>query len=188
MREKLRLRLESCAIRFGRDTWNVATDRAVAAAFKVHPKNNSLDDTLHKVAVLNSLYHTGILDVFKMAKHVLTQDLDSYLADGNLKAVDLLRQGHGIRTKKGRERDFYSFASKYCHWHRPKDYPIFDQYAARALRWVYRQQPFCDTFSSDDLYDFPHFKSVVDALRSSLNPGWGYKRLDQALWILGQEI
>lgn len=144
---------------------------------------------LLKVALLNSLYRTQIFDVYGMSEHVLTRRLDKYLQKGSPRAVSLIRKGHAIGTKRGVERDFYSFATKYCHWHRPDMYPMYDWYVNVALRRLNRRLRFRPRFGAEALREYPFFKDTVDACRTTVQ--WnrpGYKRFDQALWILGKRL
>ena len=164
------------------------TDIAVKATFVACPRNDSLPPVLQKVAVLNSLYHAGILDLYRMAEHIVSSRVDTFLAKEDYRAVDRIRRGHGIAAPGGRDRDFYSFATKYCHWHRPDAYPTYDSYVVMALRSLgsnYRQSA---SFSEADLLDFSRFTRVIDRLRSRLDHSWSYKKLDQALWTLGHRL
>lgn len=93
---------------------------AVKHVFTAFPKNTHFPDVLVKVCVLNDLYAAGILDTFKVAEHInAIKELDSLLQQGKSAAIDLIRCGHGIKTKSTKDRDFYSFATKYCSFHNP---------------------------------------------------------------------
>lgn len=179
--------LERCTKAFDKTPGYPLADQVLTEAFKSHPRNHSVHSVLLKVALLNSLYRTQIFDVYGMAEHVLDETLDKYLRKGSLEAVSRIRRGHAIRRKKGKELDFYSFATKYCHWHRPDVYPMYDWYVNVALRRLNCRLTFSPRFGAEALRDYPFFKDTVDACRASLNCNrLDYKRFDQALWILGQ--
>jgi len=181
--------LRNCAEAFDKTPGYPVADRILTRVFGNYPMNDSLEAVLHKVALLNALYRTQILDVYGMADHVLGQGLDPYLRKGRPEAVHLLRQGHRVGSKNGKERDFYSFATKYCHWHRPDVYPMYDHFVSVALRWLNERLNFLPRFSADELRDYPLFLRAVDTCCASLRLRWaGYKRLDQGLWILGQIV
>ncbi len=180
---RLKADLESCANTFDRSPDNYIPDRILTWAFKARPRNDRLEHVLVKVVLLNTLYATQVFAVSRMAKHILECGLDRHLRQGDLKAVGLIRKGHGMK------RDFYSFATKYCHWHRPDTYPMYDKYVAIALRDLNRSLAFTDPFSMGDLLNYRFFRETLDTCRLSLRLRWaGYKRLDQALWIYGQRI
>ncbi len=42
----------------------------------------------------------------------------------------------------GKQFNFYSFATKYCSHHKPKDYPIYDNYVDRLLM-AFKKPYFC---------------------------------------------
>jgi hypothetical protein len=149
-----------------------------------HPHNTDIYDVFPKVAVLNVIYSTRIIAVSQVAEHILKQEIDCLLADGSLEAV------RRIANVKIREKKycFYSFATKYCNWHNPDAYPIFDKNACACLLDYKRKDCFAG-FKLDDLWVYQTFKKVVDDFRThyrleSLN----YKELDKFLWQCGGEV
>jgi len=104
-------------------------DRLLARVFSDFPKNTVLEEILGKVVLLNSLYSTSVLAVFAMAKHILESDIDTDLSRGSPTLVSRV-----ARLKiRGGSRIHYSFESKYCSWHRPALFPIFDSQVEKAL-------------------------------------------------------
>src|SRR5690606_36386235 len=84
-------------------------------------------------------------------------------------------------------RRFYSFATKYCAWHRPDDYQIYDSQADAAL-WAYRRQHSFATFRRQDLQTYRRFIEVIDAFRRCFGiEGVGRKELDMFLWEIGRQ-
>jgi hypothetical protein len=179
--------LESCANAFDRTPGYPLADRILAQVFSTNQKNDSIEVVLHKAALLNTLYRTNIFSIYQMAGHLLKQRLDSSIERGDRQAVALIRLGHGIK-KNRKELDFYSFATKYCHWHQPTLFPMYDRYVTVALQRLNRKLQFMATFSNDDLRNYPTFLAAVNECRAQLKLDWGYKRFDQALWISGQII
>jgi hypothetical protein len=180
--------LESCVAEFHRSRENIATDNVVGAAVRLYPQNCSVEAVLHKVAVLDHLYRTNIFAVWKMAKYITGLRLDDLLARGDARAVKVLRGGHRITGKGGGERNLYSFATKYCHWHRPDSYPMYDTHVAEALAEIRMCNDDCAEVVPENLSDFRRFKQAVDRLRDYFRLDWEYKRFDEALWILGQRL
>jgi hypothetical protein len=102
-------------------------DRAVGWVFDSAKENERIEQVLSKVCVLNSLYATSVYHVVRMAHHIVSiEDLDRMLDKGELNAVESIRRGHGIHLSNGKDRDFYSFATKYCHFHSPERFPMWD--------------------------------------------------------------
>ena len=81
------------------------------------PKNEKIEDILLKSATLNDFYSTNIFSVFSVAKHILELKIDARLSKKDLSLVDEL-QNVNIQ---GKNHKFYSFASKYCSHHNPKN-------------------------------------------------------------------
>jgi len=185
----LRIFLRKCAAAFPKEPWNVAADRAVRHAFSIFPTSRSRHGVLLKIAALRAIWGAGVFDTYAMADHILhLQRLDKWLRRGDDRAVARIRQGHGIRPSgRRRELDLYSFATKYCHWHRPDLYPMYDYYVDRALKRLNRWRPFTDSIG--DLREFGRLRQALDACNRKSGLHWrGNKRLDQAFWVAGRKL
>ncbi len=165
-------------------------DRVIAAAIYRFRGNDTIDAVLPKVILINSFYATQIYDTERAARNILTVDADSRLASGDLTLVDSIRRGHGIKTKKsGRERDFYSFATKYAALHEPTKFPIFDSLVMKLLTQLDRQLKFCSHFTQADLRDYRRYVTVIDSLIQLTNlKSFKYKRLDQGSWVYAKYL
>lgn len=171
----------ACAEAFERTADYPLGDRALRMLFRAYPLNGELEAVLLKVAALNALYRTQILDVYGMGAHIVSCRVDPRLKGGKREAVDVIRHF--------RKRDCYSFATKYCHWHRPSVYPMYDRFVAVALQWLNERLSFSQKLRSDSFRNYDLFAAAVDESRRAMGLNWrGYKRFDQGLWILGQLI
>lgn len=105
------------------------TDQALMELFSLYPHNDNHGHVQLKVAALNSLYGAGVLAVYDVAKHIYQQarEIDAGLRIGEPDIVDRIAKGHNVRSRKtGKEIHFWSFASKYCSFHNPTSYPLWD--------------------------------------------------------------
>lgn len=103
--------------------------------FELSPKNKDISDILLKVSVLNDFYSTNILKVFPVAKHIQSLQIDDRLKHGDVTLVDDIKRV----VISGKTKNFYSFTTKYCSHHKPLDYPIYDSYVDKVLRY-YRKK------------------------------------------------
>src|SRR5206468_1151652 len=111
--------------------------------------NTSLEDILLKVVALNDLYRTGILATYRVAEHIFQLNIDPLLEAGQSEAVARI-----ARVQLGTvARNNYSFATKYCAWHNPDAYPIYDSYVDNLL-WGYKKQDQFDTFQRQALRQY----------------------------------
>ena len=121
--ESISLYLEN----FKKDTRYFQADEAIKKLFDKFPENKNIEEILLKVCVINDLYSTNILGTYKMAERIKNIDVDKYFLSNDLSAVEEIAYGHKIKRKDSeKEMIFYSFATKYCHWHKPSVYPIYD--------------------------------------------------------------
>ena len=148
---------------------------------------SDLCDIYEKVALVDRLYRTNVYDIYSIAKHITKNTIDSRLKSRDLTLVDLIRKGHGIKTKKGNERDFYSFATKYLSWHKPAEYPIFDNLIGNILRKLNENDAykFCELkLKGNALRNYETLVSALDTLIDRINlPAFRYKKIDIALWF-----
>jgi len=168
---------------------NGVTEKALADLFGAYPSNEDASHVLLKVAALNSLYATRILAVLKLAEHIagLGTKLDAALAAGSPDAVEQIAR-IGIGEK---DFTFYSFASKYCNWHKPELYPIYDSRVDKYLWLLKKQGEFsCEKFTSrTDLGSYSIFRDVMIALRDQFGLGsFSFKQIDAFLWSQGEAI
>lgn len=147
------------------------------------PKNTDIKDILLKASTLNDFYSTNIFSIYSVAKHIQAKCIDSKLKDGDISAVSNIQ----FVTIGGKIKNFYSFASKYCSHHNSKDYPIYDSYVDRILRYFRKCHKFFD-FKNEDLKDYVKFKGIIIEFQKfyGLNE-YSLKQIDQYLWQLGKE-
>lgn len=144
---------------------------------KTYPKNNDIDNVLIKMYALNNAYSAGVLSnhFVSIAKHIVEIKIDSGLRNGQLEVVERIRN-----TK----RNYYSFATKYCSFHNPEAFPMFDLRIVRALTFFRRQSCF-ETFTQDELRDYKRFHSVVSSFRSHYRlESFSFREIDKYLWLL----
>lgn len=180
--------LEKYISLFNDDERYSSGDKAIINLFKVFPENKKLEDILLKISVVNDLYSTNILGVFKMAKHIQSLQIDEDLNCGDPRAVNRIATGHDIKSKKNnKEINFYSFATKYCNWHNLDKYAIYDSFVEKVLL-AYKTKDNFSSFTKSDLKDFEKFKRVIESFLSYYGIiNNGLKHIDKFLWIYGKE-
>ena len=152
--------------------------------FQTYPNNTNIDDVLIKVSSLNDFYSTNIFSPFQVAKHIISLNIDARLVAGDVTLVNDIAK---VTMDNGTVRNFYSFATKYCSHHMPLEFPIYDSYVDRLLRY-FRDTDRFSRFSSDDLKDYEKFKNILIQFTSyyRLEP-YNLKEIDKYLWQLGKE-
>ena len=152
---------------------------------KFAPGNSEISDILLKASCLNDFYSTNIFAIYPMAKHILSiKDLDKRLKSGDIELVREL----GEVTIGGKEKYFYSFATKYCSHHNPIAFPIYDSYVEQVLLYFNKVDKF-SAFKRKDLKNYRKFKEIlIDFQRFYKLERFDLKELDRYLWLLGKEI
>ena len=173
---------------------NGAVEWVLRQLFEKFPKNTDLKEVLVKTKVLNVLYSTRILALNLVAEHITNLGIDPDLKAGKAEVVDRIAK---VQLKGGKTRHFFSFASKYCSWHNPAEYPIYDS-RVEACLWHYKRQEgskFADALAERGIafprygYDYSAFVQIVNAFRDGYSlTSFTYKQLDKFLYSLGDRL
>lgn len=158
-------------------------ENAIQLLCEKFPDNESFESVLLKSIVINTLYATRIIDIRSVAEHIAPLNIDEDIRNGVPEIVDTIAK----MTIKGKPRNNYSFATKYCSFHNPTAYPIYDNFVD-CLLWEYRKQDHFARFYRKDLKSYKKFKQVLDEFRSFYGlEDVSLKALDNFLWGYGQE-
>lgn len=151
--------------------------------FELCPKNTDIEDVLLKCSTLNDFYSTNIFDIYKLAKHIMgILNLDERMNKCDLDLVDEIANASGHRV--------YSFATKYCSHHHPKEYAIYDNYVERVLLYFQKRDKFFkDGFNGQYLRTYKQFNKVLNGFceRYNIPLKSDMKILDRYLWQLGKK-
>jgi hypothetical protein len=164
-----------------------AADPALFELIRWAPKNTDGRHVLLKVVALNRLYSTQILAVYEMARHIhgMGEAVDRALEIGDPAIVDTIsRLQVGA---DGKIRNCFSFASKYCSFHRLDAYPIYDSRVYRYLRYIEKQDDF-QTCVKRSTWTYAEFKADIERLRLRYGlGGYTFKELDKFFWVHGDD-
>ena len=165
------------------ENYHLQEDALNKLFFELCPQNNDIVSVLLKCSTLNDFYSTNIFSIYPVAKHILTLNIDARLRNGD---VELVRDSQFIEIG-GKQRNFYSFATKYCSHHNPVEYPIYDSYVDKVLRYFQRLDGF-SAFTPDELKEYVKFKNALIAFRDYYGlTDFTLKQIDQYIWQLGKE-
>lgn len=146
------------------------------------PYNVNIEDILIKCSTLNDFYSTNIFKVFPVAEHILKLNIDLRLKKWDPSLVnDIARV-----TISWKEKNFYSFASKYCSHHNAEQFPIYDSYVDKILTYFQKKDKFY-VFKHEDLKNYNLFKDILLKFKKYYNLDCWLKDLDRYLWQLWKE-
>lgn len=151
--------------------------------FKTYPNNTDIDDILIKASSLNDFYSTNIFSIFSVAKHILELNIDKRLRENDESLVNDIAN---VKIN-GKEKRFYSFATKYCSHHNPINFPIYDSYVEKILLYFNKKDNFAN-FKKEELKDYSNFKDVLVKFKQFYNiDSYNLKDIDRYIWQLGKE-
>ena len=149
---------------------------------EICPRHDCLKQVIIKVSTLNDFYSTNIFDTFAVAKHIVKiKDINERLQDEDLKLVN------EIASVPGRPY-YYSFATKYCHHHKPSSFPIYDYYVAEMLKY-FRRENKSVKFKNEELKDYSKLVEIIKDYKSYYDTDNKYslRDIDKYLWQAGKK-
>jgi hypothetical protein len=166
--------------KFDRD--NELPERALKVLIEHFPENTDRAHILLKVVAINRLYATNIFDVYSVVNHIAERKIDTDLKAGSIQLVGKMAWVP-IGDKK---RNNLSFASKYCSWHRPDCYPIYDS-RAEACLWAYHEE--IGLRSRKELWEYESYFEAVKRFRDRFELGkLSFKDIDKFLYHMGNAL
>jgi hypothetical protein len=158
------------------ERFSIPVDVMLKLCQETHPLNNNIEEVLLKCAVIDNFSSTNVFDLYSMAKHIVKKQIDVRLKENDYSLID------DIATV-GLNRKFYSFATKYCHYHNPEGFAIYDRYVAKVLC------SFPDDFrlvKEEQLRNYKTFIEVLNEFRHHYKLNLSFNDLDKYLWRLGR--
>ena len=151
--------------------------------FKTYPENKDINDILIKASSLNDFYSTNIFSIFPVAKHIQQLNIDKRLKNFDESLVNDIANV----TINGTQKNFYSFATKYCSHHFPKNYPIYDSFVEKVLLYFHKRDKFYD-FKKENLKNYSQFKNILIQFKKFYGiDEYNLKDIDRYIWQLGKE-
>ena len=89
-----------------------------------------------------------------------------------------------------KERNSFSFATKYCSWHKPDLYPIWDSRVQTYLGWLQKESDFAKGFDVNAAHwTYDEFRGAMNALRERYRlASFTFKDIDKFLWLEGGRL
>ena len=164
---------------------------------KCYPDHKNKFAVETKVKLLNLFYSTGIQATNVMAQNILSiKDIDKRLADKELSLVGEIAK---LTFSDDNTRNNYSFATKYCAYHQPKLFPIYDSIVAKTFvslfekgllpKYTYsrKSNPDPNTFNKrefwDKLKDYKFYVELYDYFMELYGlKDFTYRQIDSYIW------
>ena len=164
---------------------------------KHHKNNKEYSAVETKTKLLNLFYSTSINAVNLMAKHIFEIDrIDDRLQKGD---KTLVAEIANLHLSDGSTRNNYSFATKFCAYHQPKKYPIFDSIVEAVFislfengkikgyqytrKKTHDEKSFSTTGFRAKLKEYSFYVEVYDAFMAQYDlKSFSYRQVDSYLW------
>lgn len=145
--------------------------------------NTDLNEILIKCSCLNDFYSTNIFLIYPVAKNIYDLKIDERLKNGDPTLVNDIAKVN----ISGKDKFFYSFASKYCSHHNNIKFPIYDYFVDKMLVYFQKRDKF-SKFKKDDLKDYEKFRNILIDFKKFYNiDEYNLRDIDKYLWIAGKE-
>ena len=152
------------------------------------PQNTDENIVRTKAETLNIYYNTSVIAIAKMAKEIVNLKIDNRLKKKDLSLVP------DIANAVNKNRQFTSFASKYCAAHKPDGYPIYDSLVRNYLAQVIGKGNLanytcCMTTAENMMHDYLKYVDVYNAFIAQYNlSSLSYRDVDWYIWVANKNI
>ena len=109
-----------------------------------------------KILSISTSSNIASVSISENADCILELNIDERLKKGDETLVNDI----ATITINGKEKHFYSFATKYCSHHFPTVFPIYDSFVEKCLIYFKKKDKFY-SFSKEDLKDYAKFKDIL---------------------------
>jgi hypothetical protein len=159
-------------------------DSAINYLFMKYPKNDDINTIFLKCAVIDNIYHTNISqyhNIYDLAEHICNKNVDKKLTAGDDSAVEIIAE----------YKNSFSFATKFCSFHNPVQYPIYDSFVCYALEYFNKIDKFIKKI---EVKPYSNFKHAIDefinyyGLDAENYCYAKYKAIDIYLWFIGKDL
>ena len=157
-------------------------EKVLADIFTKYPNNTTLAEVILKVNLLNAFYSTGILDVVTVATHITNvNNVDARIQSGDDTVVrDIANVFH---KSKNKAVNHFSFATKYCSFHQPQKFPIFDSFIAECFSQLSKNNYYQNKFPKNTIRNcYSDFKKFYEEFINKEALPKYYKEVDKYLW------
>ena len=149
--------------------------------------NDNNRSVLAKVTLLNAFYSTQILDMdlLNVSRDIVELNIDSSIHGEKVDYDIVNRIAYGGIFY---QRKLYSFASKFCSFHNPAEFPIVDSYSKGMLYYMNNCEDsrfhfFTHGFTQNDLNNYHNYCKVYNAFVKHFKlENISYKEIDKYLW------
>ena len=93
-------------------------------------------------------------------------------------------------AQKGKlKKKYYSLASKYCSFHNPDHFPIYDSYVEKMLL-AFKKAGYIPSieFDKEELKDYTRFQQIMNHFKNQYDFGkFSLRDMDKFIWAMGKE-
>ncbi len=147
--------------------------------FEKHHDNYDIHIIGYKIELVDKLYNCNLRQNNReIANELVKFDLDLRLAKETPEVIVQEIADIQISKYKKYKKVGYVFASKYCHFHYPSRFPIFDHFVRKELSKL--------TGATYGDNEYSKFKANLDELILKLDFDITYTDIDTYLWLYGQ--
>ena len=142
-----------------------------------------------RVRRLNALYHTHLWEkhITEIVRflHKTSIDFENRILSGDLAVIKELADR--------KDRNCFVFATKYCSFVNPKEYPIFDSLVGKVLKHFHERKPLMDgALGCEGIrlkFEYEKYKEVINEFRTQYGlEKCSYKEIDKFLWLVGKNV
>ncbi len=168
-----------------------------------YKSQTDINGVIAKISIINQIYSTRVknIDTYWLAKHITNngEKLEKYIFSDNekqrIEAVQIIANSKYSSEDLSDERisqmnDHYSFATKYCSFHNPDKFPIYDGYMCAIVKSNWNNLSKKIFKKKGDIENIEFYENFCESMgrlkeifSKELGENISAKKFDQFLWL-----
>ena len=174
--------IKGCLQRFQERKGYFTGDDKTLRFFHGNGTNTDLENVILKIAALNNHVVTQNNLELTIARHIISINPDPRLTNGDTSVVNEL-----VPVDIRQEFQCYSFATRYCSWHFPNLYPVYDELIEQTVSEYFKLSK-GTVPDHDQFLEYSTFSQLIDEFIKDLHIDLDYLELDKFNWLYADQF
>lgn len=161
-----------------------------------YKSQTDINGVIAKISIINQIYSTRVknIDTYWLAKHITNngEKLKKYIYSEDekdrIKAVQIIANSKDSSEENIKKmNNHYSFATKYCSFHKPEKFPIYDSYISAVVKANADEGIYDKVTNITSFKSYENFCEAMGRLKEIFSKELGEnisaKEFDQFLWL-----
>ncbi|MEG2599402.1 MAG: hypothetical protein RSA66_08010 [Muribaculaceae bacterium] len=148
---------------YQRDQQRISDDTILKNLFSTEmPSNTKFNQVSIKVAAIDQYFSRNLYHFRTIARHIVNLNIDKDLETGNSEIVNEIAK---VKFSSYKEINNYKFATRYCYYHNPEEFPFYDPVIKDIIN-EHKRTSRIGGILQQDFLNYTKYKNILKKFRS----------------------